>query len=566
MVLLSTPMSRVSRFAILALLSTLTQAQSPSDPVAKAISQGDLFQSKRKYELALDSYRKADKLSHHSSATIYLKLAAVEIKMGDFPSALDDSKKAVKAAGDNKALAVESHLLRSTLLTQMSGKPSDKKLREAEDELRQALALDPAQPITHYNLGMVLLKQERDAEGLAEMNTFVAAPAADPATVTEARRIIASPIRAREPFAPDFNFTTLEKENISNASLRGKVTLLDFWGTWCPPCRESVPILRNLNKKYSGKPFQLVGVSSDEDEDVWRTYIEAQHMNWSEYIDLSGDVQLAFKIESFPTYIVLDKDGVVRYRQSGLGESTQGDIEDAINKALKRNSDPALLAAASVPAASAPARTAGDASAATRNSDRGAANSQQPQPAPGILYRNDDLGFSFEFPQGWIAAKTESLAAVNERNEEAAKAALLQQHPEAASGNMRFSGAKIIFYASRKGEGDGQHMSVPSMRITAAPTRLDTLNANRFREMTERMAAASDMKIVAPALEFLVKDHQFLRVDFERSAGRSRMYQSQIQTLAGDSLLTIDIFATSTDELQKIASTMQTMTIKDEDR
>ena len=550
----------------MALLSTLTQAQSPADPAGKAISQGDLFQSKRKYELALDSYRKADKLSHHSSATIYLKLAAVEIKMGDFPSALDDSKKAVKAAGDNKALAVEAHLLRSTLLTQMAGKPSDKKLREAEDELRQALALDSSQPITHYNLGMVLLKQERDAEGLAEMNTFVAAPAADPATVAEARRIIASPIRAREPFAPDFNFTTLEKENISNTSLRGKVILLDFWGTWCPPCRESVPILRSLNKKYSGKPFQLVGISSDEDEDVWRTYIDAQHMNWSEYLDLSGDVQLAFKIESFPTYIVLDKDGVVRYRQSGVGDSTQGDIEDAINKALKRNSDPALLAAASVPATSTPESSTGDVSAGARNSDHGATSAQQAQTGAGGFYRNDDLGFSFEFPRGWIAAKTESLAAVNERNEAAAKAALLQQHPEAASGNMHFSGAKIIFYASRKGEGDGQHMSVPSMRITAAPSRLDTLNANRFRDMTERMAAASDMKIVAPALEFLVKDHQFLRVDFERGAGRSHMYQSQIQTLAGDSLLTIDIFATSTDELQKIASTMQTMTIKDDDR
>src|SRR5689334_19190296 len=69
LVLSSTPMLRVLTFAIVGLLSTLTQAQSPSsDPVAKAISQGDLFQSKRKYELALDAYHKADKLSHHSSA------------------------------------------------------------------------------------------------------------------------------------------------------------------------------------------------------------------------------------------------------------------------------------------------------------------------------------------------------------------------------------------------------------------------------------------------------------------------------------------------------------------
>lgn len=538
-----------------------------SDPLAKAISQGDLFQSKRKYELALDSYHKADKLCHHSSAAVYLKLAEVEIKMGDFTSALDDSRKAVKAAGDDKTKAVEAHLLRSTLLTQMSGKPTDKKLKEAEDELRQALELDPAQSITHYNLGMVLLKQERDADGLAEMNAFISSSHADPATVAEARRIIASPIRAREPFAPDFTFTTLEKENISNASLRGKVVLLDFWGTWCPPCRESVPILRNLNKKYTGKAFQLVGVSSDEDEDVWRTYIDAQRMTWSEYIDLSGDVQQAFKIQSFPTYIVLDKDGVVRYRQSGLGDSTQGDLEDAINKALKRNSDPALLAAAMATAPPTPAGNAATSSApGTTGTDNHPATDARQGAGAGNFYNNEALGFSFTYPQGWIAARTESLEAINERAQAAAKAALLQQHPEAASANMRFVSPRIIFYASRKGEGDGQHMGIPSMRITAMATPMGTLNANRFRDMTEQMASAAGMKITAPALEFLVKDHQFLRADFERSAGRSSIYQSQIQTLAGDSVLTIDIFATSADELQKIALSMQSMTIKDDDR
>src|SRR5205814_3426222 len=52
-------------------------------------------------------------------------------------------------------------------------------------------------------------------------------------------------IRARTPFAPRFSFTTHDNQAVSNASLRGKVVLMDFWGTWCPPCRESVPILRD---------------------------------------------------------------------------------------------------------------------------------------------------------------------------------------------------------------------------------------------------------------------------------------------------------------------------------
>jgi tetratricopeptide (TPR) repeat protein len=162
----------------------------------------------RKYELALDACHKADKLSHHSSAPCYLKIASVERKLGDFSSALEDAKKAVKVAGEDKSVAVRAHLLRASLLSQMAGKPTDKKLKEAEDEIRQALAQVSGNALAHYNLGFVLLRQERDPEGIAELNAFLAIPGADPETVAEARRMVANPLRARAPFAPDFSFTT----------------------------------------------------------------------------------------------------------------------------------------------------------------------------------------------------------------------------------------------------------------------------------------------------------------------------------------------------------------------
>lgn len=568
--------NRPGRFAVFTilllavLLSSLgAHAQESSDPVSQALAQGDLYSSKKRLDLALDAYHKADKLSHHTSALCYLKIASVERKLGDFPSALEDAKRAVKAAGENKAVAVQAHQVRAALLSQMSGKPTDKKLREAEDELRQALALDAALPLTHYDLGMVLLKQERDSEGVVELNAFVSSPGADPAMVAEARRIISNPIRAREPFAPDFSFMTRENQNVSNASLRGRVALFDFWGTWCPPCRESVPILRNLQKKYTGKSFQLIGVSSDDDEDLWRTFIEAQHMDWSEYIDLSGDVLQAFKVESFPTYIVIDKDGVVRFRQSGFGDFTQGELEEAINKALKRPSDPALVAAASTPAPSAPPAAASKASS-TGATDGGTSGAPPTTPLSAIeagavsgnAYKNEALGMSYEFPQGWIAAKPESIHALNERAEAAAKAAILQQHPELAD-SMRFSTPKTVFYASRKGQGDAQRVALPSLRISAASTRLESLNPNTFSQLSENMAVANGMKIVGHASEFAVKDHQFLRADFERNSGQSRFCYSYIQTLAGDYLLTIELFASSTDELQQIAASLQS--ISDDD-
>jgi thiol-disulfide isomerase/thioredoxin len=574
-------MSRaILSLGFLFLLGLPLAAQDSSDPVAQALAQGDLYQSKRKYELALDAYHKADKLSHHSCAAAYLKIASIEKKAGDFSSALDDAKKAIKAAGDNKAVAVQALRTRAGLLAQMAGKPTDKKLKEAEEELRQALALDPANAVTHLDLGMILLREERDAEGLPELNGYVSSPGLNPATVAETRLVIANPIRARTPFAPKFSFTTQEKQNVSNASLRGKVVLLDFWGTWCPPCRASVPILRELNKKYSGKPFQLVGISSDDDEDVWKTFIQAQHMDWSEYIDSSEQVLEAFKIESFPTYVVLDKDGVIRFRQSGLGDETQGELSDAINKALKRESDPKLAAAAATEEGSAgPAVSASGAVAVGSGSSNASMDSKEsakleadsPTPAgieggvvSGNIYKNAAMGMTFQFPQGWIAANAQSLQALNNRTEAAARAAFQQRHPEVA-GTPNISFPKTIFYASRKGQWDGQHLEIPSLRITAVASRLDAVNLDTFQQMVERMSAASGLKLTSPASEFHVNKHPFVRADFEHSVGAVQVYQSFVQTIAGDYLLSIEIYGYSAEELQRVAASLQSMSITEDE-
>jgi thiol-disulfide isomerase/thioredoxin len=565
-------------------------AQESSDPVTQALSQGDLYSSKRKYELALDAYHKADKLSHHSSAPCYLKMAAVERKLGNFSSALDNAKKAVKVAGDNKSVAARAHLLRANLLSQMAGKSTDKKLKEAEDEIRQALALDSANALARYDLGFVLLKQERDPEGIAELNAFLSMPGADSETFVEARRMVANPIRARAPFAPDFSFATYQRQDISNASLRGKVVLLDFWGTWCPPCRESVPALRNLNKKYAGKPFQLVSVSSDDDEDVWKTFIKAERMDWFQYIDLPGEVLHAFKVDSFPTFVVLDKDGVIRFRQSGEGPETEIELEDAINKYLKRESDPKLAAAAAAEASSASTASAPNTSHAASSNPATAANSNAAGASspgretkspdvrfstpPGIeggvvdgnTYKNAALGMTFQFPQNWRAADPESLHALNERVEAGAKAAILQQHPDFAnSASQNLIVPKTVFYVSRKGKWDGQHINIPSMRISAISSGLDSVTLDAFEKMIKNMATASGMKIIGAASEFRVNKHSFVRADFERSVGAARIYQSFLQTIAGDYLLTIEIYAYSLDELQQVADSLQSMSITDED-
>ena len=321
------------------------KCQEPADAVAKALAEGDAFRKQRDYDRAMSAYRKADKLSHHTCADAFLGMCRLNRELGNLPAALEDAKQAVKAAGDNKPKAAQAHLVRSALLARMASKPNDKKLREAEAEVREVLELAPNLPIAHLNLGKILVREERDGEGIPELKNYLASPVTDPKSVIEARRIIANPIRGREPFAPDFAFVSLEGESLSNAALRGKVVLFDFWGTWCPVCRESLPMVLNLRKKYRDRAFKIVGISSDNDEQVLKRYISANHMDWPEFLDSSNELRQAFDVNAYPTFMVVDRDGVITYSQAGWSPEMQSDLEELINKALKKPSNPARLAA-----------------------------------------------------------------------------------------------------------------------------------------------------------------------------------------------------------------------------
>jgi len=552
-----------------------TRSQS-NDSVAQALEQGKLYESKHKWELASESYRKADKLSHHSSAEALIHIALIEKKAGWLSDAVNDAKKAVAVAGDNKLLSIQARLLRATLLAAMANKPSDNKLKDAEAELRTALTLGPREPLTHLNLGLVLLKQEKDAEGVAVLKNFVALPTADPKDVAEAKLIIANPVRARTPFVPNFSVATLENQLFSNASFRGKVVLLDFWGTWCPPCRASVPILKNIQKKYAGKPFQLLSISSDDDEDVLKTFVQAQQMNWAEYLDSSGELQHKFKVDSFPTYLVVDKDGVIRFRQSGLSSETQMELEEAINKALKKESDPNLARIAAqgdnpareseedsnsakassaashvnAPSSTATAATTPVASSHLPASDTSAAN----------VYKNSQLGLRYVYPDGWKVATAETLRAANAHLQEQARAALEKQRPQDAA-SIRIIPPSYIFYASQRGDGSPERASLPSISMQTEPTRLDTVDEDQFRLIIDKMASMTQLKPLAPASAFELKKHKFVRADFERSSGALRYYLSFVQTVAGDFLLKIDVVAETPEQLNKIAETLRTMEI-----
>ena len=546
--------------------------QPNAQEVSQALKQGDTFMSQKDYDKALEAYRHADKISHHTCAVCLLRIVTIFRSVGDFDDALDTAKKAVAAAGDNKVLAAQSHLVRGALFTSMASKPGDKKLREAEEEFRAALSLDPAQSMAHRDLGVALIKQNRDADGIAELNLFIAAPGNALKLVDEARMMAANPIRAREPFAPDFVFTSLEGASISNASLQGKVVLLDFWATWCPPCRESVPTIQSLHKKYAGKAFEIVGISGDSDEDSWKAFVAKNNMNWAEYLDSSEMMSEKFEVDSFPTYIVVDKEGVVRYRQSGFGTTTQMELEDTINKALKKPFvAPATKTASTVTSSTngAVPSVSSNASGIAAKMPVSAANTSpavvtgtiptvfQPDAvvsagiSSGGVYRNSALGFSYPYPNGWTVASPEAVRDANAKMKGLNAPASHEEGPQQASAQL----STLIFYAHGAAKDDGTFRAVPSVRISS----LESAGGLLTPEAMTRSSAAQvnlGMKLLRGPEKFLVGDQVLYRMDFEDGRPPGHAWVSIIQTVVKDHALTIEILAGSPVQLSLLASTV----------
>jgi len=550
--------------------------------VSQALAQGDAFMAEKQYDKALEAYHHADKLSHHTCASCLLRIASIERRAGDMDDALDSAKKAAAAAGANKVLAAQAHLIRGAMLTTMASKPGDKKLKEAEEEFRAALALSPELAEGHRDLGVALIRQGRDAEGIAELNLFIATPGNSARLVEEARAIVADPIRAREPFAPNFGFTSMEGTQVSNTAMRGKVVLLDFWATWCPPCRESLPTMQALHKKYADKAFEIVGISADGDESTLKAFVEQNRMSWTEYLDISGSVQYAFDVDSFPTYIVVDKEGVVRYRQSGFGPTVGGELEDTINKALKKSYAPTVAsasAAAQPAAAASPAPVAAKVTAVAANPPSGTnAANLPPRPAAvvsggttakpadavsGGVYHNGALGFSYPYPQGWTVANAEMLRNANASMKQMSANAKGPEPGDASAGL-----SELIFYAyggpKNDAKNDGSFRAVPSVRITS----LESFGAMLTPEVMKRSAGAQvnlGMKTIREPEKFTVGDQNLYRMDFE-DAREGQTWVSIIQTVVYDHVLSIEILAGSPVQLELLAATVKYSTFADADK
>jgi tetratricopeptide (TPR) repeat protein len=290
--------------------------QTSADPAyQEEFEKGKAALVAHKYDNAIASFKKANKLHQNQSADCYYGIALVLQRQGEVDRALENATKALALAGDDISRAV-IHNLKGSLFLGI-GRNEPKKLKNAEDEYRAATQLDKNNPDYHLNLARALLLQSKDVDAKPELQACLDCKP-DASTAREAKLMLADPRKGREEIAPDFQFKTLQGNDLSLSGVAGKVLVMDFWATWCPPCRESVPELKALTRKYPADKLVLVSVSADSDENAWRDFIAKKNMDWAQYRDTDHKVLEAFQIHAFPTYLVITGDGIVKQRIVGL--------------------------------------------------------------------------------------------------------------------------------------------------------------------------------------------------------------------------------------------------------
>ena len=131
--------------------------------------------------------------------------------------------------------------------------------------------------------------------------------------------------------APALDLTDASGRRISLRGYRGRVTLVNFWATWCPPCVEEIPSLNGLAQRYSDETFAVVSVDFRESEQVISDFARRVAIEFPVLLDRDGRTSLAWKVFSFPSSFLIDRDGYVRYSVNSAIDWNTREVWDLVD-------------------------------------------------------------------------------------------------------------------------------------------------------------------------------------------------------------------------------------------
>lgn len=325
------------------------RSQEPTDLKAKKTYAEAVAASKgRGKQQALDLFRKADKQDGGHCWECAKQAASLALRLEDLKQARNEAMELEGLAKTPEEQATAHFLHGVAALRAGTSSHKDRDLTEADSELQKAMTLDAgntsdaiyAEAI--YEDGMALANLHQDDAARARFHEFLSKSPAGTLDYVRAGRYEKTPELARERMAPAFRLTTLSGERISLDGLQGKVLLIDFWATWCGPCREALPRVQSIAKKFAGQPLVVLSISLDQDETKWTEFVAKNNMTWQQYRDrdgFDGPMAQMFGVRAIPATFTIDADGVLQDQHVG-DASIEGKLKKLVAAAANRSETP----------------------------------------------------------------------------------------------------------------------------------------------------------------------------------------------------------------------------------